>query len=162
MRPAFLVKEKKNQEKEAARLITGKFLRQRIALKLLLNVLEPAGLAFFFMREGWGVSGVFLCLDAGGEAATCSALPSHLSMKWRAGFTAGYSSRWACFQSASWRSSFRCSLVAAMLLTLQRFIEAFFLFPSNACVLVICGGSSESVKGGRGVRGGLSGGPPLA
>lgn len=52
MRPAFLVKEKKNQEKEAARLITGKFLRWRIALKLLLNVLEPAGLVFFFMREG--------------------------------------------------------------------------------------------------------------
>lgn len=53
MRPAFLVKEKKNQEKEAARLITGKFLRWRIALKLLLNVLEPTGLVFFFfMREG--------------------------------------------------------------------------------------------------------------
>lgn len=52
MRPAFLVKEKKNQEKEAARLITGKFLRWRIALKLLLNVLELTGLVLFFMREG--------------------------------------------------------------------------------------------------------------
>lgn len=52
MRPAFLVKEKKNQEKEVAGLITGKFLRQRIALKLLLNVLEPAALAFFSFYEG--------------------------------------------------------------------------------------------------------------
>lgn len=52
MRPAFLVKGKKNQEKEAAGLITGKFLRQRIALKLLLNVLELAGFTSFFFYEG--------------------------------------------------------------------------------------------------------------